>query len=96
MEQKSKCDCNERVGTEINSQKLFAELKDFFETQVRNKIFDDITDYSKVWYLDGGMEKEVYKTTVKEYECKCCGCLWKFSYPEFPASGRITKVCRIL
>ncbi len=30
-----RCDCDERKGTEINSAKLFEELKDFFNMQVK-------------------------------------------------------------
>ena len=36
------CDCNERYGVEINTYKLFEELKDFFETQVKMGVFSDI------------------------------------------------------
>ena len=28
-----KCDCSERIGIEINSMKLFEDLKKFFEEQ---------------------------------------------------------------
>ncbi len=95
MIRKVKCDCNVRAGTEIDSYQLFKEFKKFFETQVENGIFKDMTDYSKVWYLDGGLEKEVYRTTVKHYECRGCGCCWKFMYPEFPAFGKVIKVYRL-
>ena len=29
-----KCDCSERIGIEINSMKLFEDLKKFFEEQI--------------------------------------------------------------
>lgn len=36
------CDCNERVGIEINSVKLFKELKAFFREQVNKGIFLEV------------------------------------------------------
>ncbi len=95
MISKGRCDCNVRVGTDIDSYQLFKEFKEFFDAQVKKGTFNDMTDYSKVWYLDGGAEKEVYRTTIKYYECKCCRCRWEFMYPEFPAFGKVIKVYRL-
>ena len=33
------CDCDKRFEVDINSQKLFFQLKKFFESQVKNGIF---------------------------------------------------------
>lgn len=85
------CDCNERVGVEINSWQQFKELKYFFEKQVDDKIFSDLTDYDGVWYLDGGNETSIYRNTIKTYRCDVCGCLWEFIYPDFPAKGLVRK-----
>ena len=27
----------------------------------------------------------------KWYKCNCCGCLWEFKYPDFPAKGFVRK-----
>lgn len=85
------CDCNERIGIEINSWERFEKLKKFFDEQVKNGIFTDLTDYENVWYLDGGRMVDSYSTTVKKYKCNICGCLWEFTYPEFPAKGLVRK-----
>ena len=86
-----KCDCDERVEIEINSWQQFEELKNFFENQVKDEIFTDLTNYYNVWYLDGGKKVDNYTTTIKNYKCNICGCLWKCIYPEFPAKGLVRK-----
>lgn len=87
-----KCDCNERIGTKINSWKQFEELKNFFEEQVEKGVFVEIpvripyyTGYSadgKImkWYAD------------KWYKCIQCDVLWEFVYPDFPAKGSVRKL----
>ena len=86
------CDCKERYGTEINSYKLFEDLKDFFEEQVRRGVFGDIpvgepfyTGYSEI------RKEEVKWYATKWYKCNVCGCLWEFDYPDFPAKGFVRK-----
>ena len=85
------CECADRFETKIDSFKLFEEIIIFFQEQVNKKIFDDFSDYSKIWYLDGGSERNIYRTTLKHYKCRACGCLWEFVYPEFPAYGFVRK-----
>lgn len=85
------CDCKDRNGIRIDSYKLFRELDEFFRAQVSKGIFDDISDYSRIWYEHGGSEKNIYRETKKCFVCKACGCLWEFIYPEFPAAGQILK-----
>ena len=85
------CDCSERIGVEIDSMKLFDEIRVFFQEQVDKDVFIDLTDYSTIWHEHGGTEKEIYRDTTKKYKCRSCGCFWEFCYPEFPASGRVTK-----
>ena len=85
------CDCKERIGIEVDSAKLFEELNAFFVKQVSDGVFEDISDYNRIWHLHGGTEKKVYRQTIKRYLCKACGCLWEFRYPDFPALGQITK-----
>ena len=36
--------------------------------------------------------KDEYKWYAdKWYKCKCCGTLWEFRYPDFPAKGFVRK-----
>lgn len=77
-----RCDCEERVGVEINSMALFEELKEFFSRQVGLGIFQDIP-----------VKKPFYRRSYadKWYLCRVCGCLWEFIYPDFPAKGKVRK-----
>ena len=38
----NQCDCNERIGIEINSFQLYEQLRKFFEYQVQEDVFCDI------------------------------------------------------
>lgn len=84
------CDCDKRFEVDINSQKLFFQLKKFFESQVKNGIFveDEKKEPFYVW-KKGRREQKYYAT--KWYTCKKCGCLWEFEYPDFPARGFVRK-----
>ena len=90
-----KCDCEERVGIEINSYKLFEDLKKFFENRVEEGIFLDIPVVSPFfcgYSLRTEEIKEEYKWYAnKWYRCKCCGTLWEFNYPDFPTKGFVRK-----
>lgn len=90
-----KCDCNERVGIEINSDELFLELKTFFEKQVEKGIFLDIPveePYFQGYNLPPYKVRDKYKWYAnKWYKCKGCGTLWEFQYPDFPAKGFVRK-----
>ena len=89
------CDCNERVGIEINSFQLYEELKSFFEYQVREGIFCDIPvelPYFCGYNLDPKEVKDEFKWYADRwYKCKSCGTLWEFRYPDFPAKGFVRK-----
>ena len=90
-----KCDCEERVETEINSYQLFEDLKKFFGEQVERGIFLDIPvtePYFCGYHLKSEDIKEDYKWYAnKWYRCKDCGILWEFQYPDFPAKGFVRK-----
>lgn len=90
-----KCDCNERVGIEINSYQLFEDLKAFFNKQVKKRTFLDIPvtePYFCGYNLKPEDVKDEYKWYAnKWYECKCCGTLWEFVYPDFPTKGFVRK-----
>lgn len=89
------CDCNERVGIEINSYQLFMELKKFFEEQVENEVFIDVPvekPYFQGYNLSQDMIKDEYKWYADRwYKCRECGTLWEFKYPDFPAKGFVRK-----
>ena len=85
------CECSERVGAKINSQKLFEEIKEFFKDNVKSEIYVDIP-VSEPYYIgkgDKGYELKWYAD--KWYICNICGCLWEFNYPDFPAVGFVKK-----
>ncbi len=90
------CDCKERYGIKINSYKLFEELKNFFEEQVKKGVFNDIP-VAEPFYVGHSELKEVKEIkeikwyATKWYKCNICGCLWEFDYPDFPAKGFIRK-----
>ncbi len=84
------CDCNERVGTEINSLNLFKELKAFFEEQVGRHIFSDVK-VERPYYVWINGNRTVKHYATKWYKCNACGCLWEFEYPDFPAKGFVKK-----
>lgn len=86
-----KCDCDERVGIEINSYDLFVQLKKFFEEQVRKEVFLEIS-VDKPYYIGysaTGKQMEWYAD--KWYKCNICGTIWEFQYPDFPAQGSVRK-----
>ena len=87
-----KCDCNERCGIVINTDKLFEEIKGFFEEQVKTGIFSDIpvAEPFYVGYSEVKNENIEWYAT-KWYKCNICGCLWEFNYPDFPANGFVKK-----
>ena len=90
MVSKLNCECTERYPTDINSWKLFEEMKIFFEEQAKTGIFDDIP-VEEPFYTWHSEEREVKWFAAKWYKCNACGCLWEFRYPEFPAVGKVRK-----
>lgn len=80
------CDCHERIETKINSCRQFEELKSFFSSQVERGVFKDV-QVQKPYYS----WRTFHYYADKWYKCKCCGCLWEFIYPDFPAYGMIRK-----
>jgi len=90
MVRKVKCDCNERISIRIDSQKIFSDLKNFFDMQEKLRIMkeDEVKEPFYVW-KSGKIEKKYYAT--KWYRCKVCACLWEFQYPDFPANGFVRK-----
>lgn len=89
------CDCDERIGIEINSFQLYDELVDFFNKQVEESVFSDIPvklPYFQGYNLKPEDVKDEYKWYAdKWYKCNKCGTLWEFKYPDFPAKGFVRK-----
>ena len=84
------CDCNERIGIEINTWKQFEDLKKFFDNQVRDGIFADIA-VKLPFYVGYDGERNMEWYADKWYKCNVCECLWEFIYPDFPAKGLVRK-----
>lgn len=85
------CDCKERYGIEINSYKLFEELKVFFEKQVENGIFKEIAVTTPYYIGIDSFGDTLEWYADKLYKCNSCGTLWEFQYPDFPAIGEVRK-----
>jgi len=37
------CECTERIGVEIDSFRLFEEIKDFFQEEAKKGVFKDLS-----------------------------------------------------
>lgn len=89
-----KCDCNERIGIEINSYALFEELRSFFENQVSEGVFRE-TPVEEPYFTSercvAGDKDGLKFYADKWYVCNVCGTLWEFGYPDFPAPGMVRK-----
>ena len=92
MVYKVKCDCSERIETEINSIKQFEFFKEFFQEQISKEIFKDIPVQKPISFLDDNNEIVNSSYPDKWYKCQKCGCVWAFKYPDFPAKGMIYKL----
>lgn len=91
----NQCDCDERIGVEINSFQLYEELRKFFEHQVQEGVFCDVP-VELPYFCGYGLKPEEAKDEFKWYadkwyKCKCCGTLWEFLYPDFPMKGFVRK-----
>lgn len=89
-----KCDCNERVGIEINSYVLFEELRSFFENQVSEGIFRETPVEEPYFTSKSCFDEDEYGLEFyadKWYLCNICGTLWEFDYPDFPEPGMVRK-----
>lgn len=84
------CSCKERMEAEINSQKDFETIKEFFEAEAKGGVYREVPPQAPYYsWTDGTRKIEWFAT--KWYKCTVCGCLWEFQYPEFPAKGFVRK-----
>lgn len=86
------CDCDERIGIEINSWKQFEDLKKFFESQVKKGIFVEIEVKKPLYVGHTFYGKKIKWYADKWYQCVVCGTIWEFEYPDFPATGSVRKL----
>ena len=84
------CECDERYAATIDSFKLFIEVKDFFEDQAEKGIYEDIP-VETPYFTGQSVLQTINWSADKWYRCKACGCLWEFTYPDFPALGFVRK-----
>jgi hypothetical protein len=86
-----KCDCIERIGIEINSNKQFEELKEYFDNQLKTQVFNEIKVIEPYFIGHSELTGDMKWFANKWYLCNSCGCLWEFVYPDFPAKGFVRK-----
>lgn len=87
-----KCDCDERIGININTIKEYEALKSFFDEQVEKGIFIEIP-VEKPHYVGNDMKGNAVEWYANEwYRCCECGTIWEFDYPDFPAKGFVRKI----
>lgn len=90
MVRELKCECAERYEANIDTWSLFEDIRRFFEEQASLEIYEDIP--VKEPYYVGHSDAHDFKWYAdKWYSCKNCGCLWEFTYPDFPAHGFVRK-----
>lgn len=87
-----KCDCEERIGVEINSVNQFEELKQYFNAQVKNGTFSDILVEKPYYEWSDENGREVKWYADKWYKCNVCNTIWEFVHPDFPAKGFVKKL----
>ena len=89
--QELECGCSERYEAEISSDKLFQEIKNFFDSQVDKEIYYDIP-VEIPYFIGYSNNGDILKFfSDKWYKCKICSCLWEFTYPNLPAHGFVRK-----
>lgn len=86
-----KCDCNERVALKISAAKLFEDLEEFFDSQLKTGIFSEIKVREPYFIGHSKLLGDMKWYANKWYRCDFCGCLWEFEYPEFLAKGFVRK-----
>lgn len=87
-----KCDCSSLKETEINSYKLFEELKMYFNKKVEENVFQDVAVKRPLQIIGDNGECITQWYPTKWYQCNECDTIWAFEYPDFPAKGHIYKL----
>lgn len=90
MVRKIECECSKRYEAEIDTWKLFEEIKIYFEEQVSVGVYENVS-VIKPYYVGKSDIQTLKWYADKWYKCKNCGCLWEFLYPDFPAHGFVRK-----
>ncbi len=85
------CDCDKRIGIEIDTLKKNEELKSFFMQQSKKGIFENVQIKSPYYIGVNLNQQKIHWYADEWYKCKNCGCLWEIKYPDFPAKGFVRK-----
>ncbi len=86
-----KCVCRDAESCkDIHSCDELDSYIAFFQNGVQKGVFNDITDYSRVWCMVRG-QKTMCASPVFAYHCRICGSLWLLRYPDFPSVGFIDR-----
>ena len=91
MVHKLKCDCISYEGCTIQSWQEYNSAKSFFEKWTKEGTFTSENPSVPYYTWVGNKGERIDWYATKWYKCKCCGCLWEFEEPEFPAVGFIRK-----
>ncbi len=91
MVYKISCECKKRFDADIDSIKLFEEIKEFFKSQVKIGVYEEIS-VQQPYYIGESALQTIQWYADKWYKCKVCGCLWELVYPDFPAHGFVRKL----
>jgi len=88
---KIKCECNERYSADIDSWKLFLEVRGFLEKGLADGVFKDATVIKPLDFGKNEVGEQIWHYTQRLFVCRVCGCLWALRYPDFPAHGYVGK-----
>ena len=93
MAGKIECPCDGYCEAEINSIKLFKEVKENFAKEVSDGNYIEIA-VTKPCYIgySPGHPNGLRWYDDKWYKCNICGTVWAFKYPDFPARGEVYKL----
>lgn len=84
------CDCNERIGTTIDSIKMENYIKKWSSENLEKGIFKEL-EVSTPYYVGKGVTQTIKWYADKWYSCCSCGTFWEIIYPDFPANGEVRK-----
>ncbi|MBP3541398.1 MAG: hypothetical protein J6K72_06250 [Clostridia bacterium] len=90
LDYKLKCDCENRIETEINSVRQDEEIRGFFFRETEKGVYLEMKPELPYYTWAHGSRKVTWFAT-KWYKCNACGCLWEYNEPDFPAKGFVRK-----
>lgn len=92
MVRKIVCDCDERVGTDIDSIKMLDYINEWINKNLEEGVFEEL-EVSIPFAIDiGKNESQTIRFYAdKWYKCRNCGTFWEIIYPDFPMIGTVRK-----